>query len=779
MTLIDEVRMICRRLAAAGWREFLAVHGLDLEADDLRAELSKALPVRRERPEVQDFTLAGVRGIEPGQPAASLLYHLLALPDVHPAQPHLSFPTLQELDTIENYIFASAQRRLADFSNAVVAVFAYQYRAGFRSTHGLHADLSYARTGIGRVGTRPPFYDGARRSFWPIEGDKDEFCVMPARYGAFLAEVSVPSSRDSVLRSDDRDRAQTFVFPRHKLFAGTECLQDTSIALEFREWHGSEKLRRIHTAGGIDSLDGFDIDAAPFVRDSAQLMTLQRVGATVLVVPISAPSLVHIARQLNSVSGRDEIVRFHVPKATRSNRFSSSLQIPATNQGRSAPEYVNIRTRVRDASTIDDLNVLPASQFDTLLASGGYDAAHYLDGTCDGAVTADVRGMAAAIAQYPAYSVISAPDFMPRIDQVDVQRWAESNLRRVGDHFRQGAPAPLSDGRQSGMSVIDGRKRRGRMPNRNVRDPTTPARAAFDSNDATNLTITAVVGGAASDNTETVPPRENRAATYLPDAASDVFAPGWDVSQDGDALGEFYQNYGLGSPFPEDAKLCAALNSFWPAAAPDAGRTFPELGAATAIPLLDEELGFHPEDPRVKTGEVSSHRGWDGEFGPFFRMDGLVNFCTLDRSDYTQNAAKGQIRPLLLADLDTREILRRMDALRFCIQKIPPPTDTVASTNLWLVAARQVLDWTGRDERLSLALAGAGYEFTFAMRVGVPSATKERNRSVWRVRQVTRCQISADLLVWAVDGGKNSEAKRPAFEGVLSGFPSTMAVRHT
>ena len=70
--------------------------------------------------------------------------------------------------------------------------------------------------------------------------------------------------------------------------------------------------------------------------------------------------------------------------------------------------------------------------------------------------------------------------------------------------------------------------------------------------------------------------------------------------------GKFYANYGLGSPFPEDAKLCAALNSFWPAAAPDAGRTF---GRLTALPLLQQELGLHPQHPKVLAGQAASSTG--------------------------------------------------------------------------------------------------------------------------------------------------------------------------
>ena len=90
---------------------------------------------------------------------------------------------------------------------------------------------------------------------------------------------------------------------------------------------------------------------------------------------------------------------------------------------------------------------------------------------------------------------------------------------------------------------------------------------------------------------------QKRFASFLPDAASNEFEPGWDVSLVRDDVGLYYAAYGLGSPFLEDAKLCAALNSFWPAVAPDASRTFhmglkSTFASPTAIPLMDNELGL-------------------------------------------------------------------------------------------------------------------------------------------------------------------------------------------
>jgi hypothetical protein len=52
--------------------------GLDLTANDLKKELLKELPgINREVNGFQDFAAEGDRGIEPGIPARTLLYHAL------------------------------------------------------------------------------------------------------------------------------------------------------------------------------------------------------------------------------------------------------------------------------------------------------------------------------------------------------------------------------------------------------------------------------------------------------------------------------------------------------------------------------------------------------------------------------------------------------------------------------------------------------------------------------------------------------------------------------
>src|SRR5690606_10991582 len=140
-------------------------------------------------------------------------------------------------------------------------------------------------------------------------------------------------------------------------------------------------------------------------------------------------------------------------------------------------------------------------------------------------------------------------------------------------------------------------------------------------------TVTAVVGAAPASQSLGAAPPTRRVPSWLPDAASDVFAPGWDVSQHQIDHQNMYAAYGLGSPFPEDAKLCAALNSFWPAVAPDSARAygwrpprpFSRFGnqLTTSILLTDRELGYHPLHPRVVQREVEAEPGWDGDSGPF------------------------------------------------------------------------------------------------------------------------------------------------------------------
>src|SRR4051812_30727937 len=73
--LLEKVQRACDRLARLGWRELLLKHGLDITARNLGEELSKFLTVDRAVQGFEDFAVCGERGVEPGLPAHSLLYH--------------------------------------------------------------------------------------------------------------------------------------------------------------------------------------------------------------------------------------------------------------------------------------------------------------------------------------------------------------------------------------------------------------------------------------------------------------------------------------------------------------------------------------------------------------------------------------------------------------------------------------------------------------------------------------------------------------------------------
>src|SRR5262245_20737476 len=118
MTLLEQVTVLCRRLAPKGWERLLALHGLRLDSSTLNDpgklanELARKLPaIDRTVMSFEDFSPAGSRGVEAGRPCCSLLYQALASPMVHPfiaglpdrSYPDSShYPTLRELDTLEN-----------------------------------------------------------------------------------------------------------------------------------------------------------------------------------------------------------------------------------------------------------------------------------------------------------------------------------------------------------------------------------------------------------------------------------------------------------------------------------------------------------------------------------------------------------------------------------------------------------------------------------------------------------------------------------------------------
>lgn len=794
MSLIDDVKLICDRLAPLGWRDLLlrvTRNRLDISQPNAAAlQVALLAPI----PDL-DLTVAGFEDFSPGLPASgmapgsfarSLLYHALASPLVHPfvagnaPAPPASYPTLAELDTVENLICALQPFDLTAFlqenPEAVIAVFAYQYRAGARAAHRRYADMAYSRTGVARVGTVAPIYDPQVRSWRLNNGNGDtSLAAMPARYGAFLAVRRRPGTRDAVLEGTPADLQLRYFFPVRKVFEGTECFSapGMDVSLTVLEYHRNEKLRRVHVAGNIPAMPIFDMDAPPFFRDSQNepgLITTRAEGSSFIVVPRSGP-LVRTSLQ-RLANGTLATARFVVPplqldaEGEPINRFATSLEIPAEGEDeyRIAPEYVNIRHEYRGEGTAPrDLNSLPGAQFVTKLDNGGYEAVHFIDDTCDGALLIRVSGIQneiPAARQLPAFSLVTAPDFFPNADQAAISRWAAT----VGQHFLAGGPAPLSANQSDAAANLD-----------ILRPGTTRKAFVRDDRTMTHVTSTLEFPG-----TLLQPPEDGQqsdgAVSWLPDAASDVFAPGWDVSLSRSGNSPLYfSSNGLGSPFPEDAKLCAALNSFWPAVAPDASRTFGWL--PTGIPLLDAELGHHPNSPAAAAGAPAG-RGWDGEYGPFFEVvsgDMVINHAEIDRSDYVSNALANRIHSAGLERVNSHEMITRMETLRSCIRRLPPGNDSVPKSRLFLVTAEKVPDWSARPDRLVAQLDGPGYLMVFA---AIDGNAQPDPADATRVRQpiavatgsgepvIHTCQLSIEgtkpvLMAWRTGSGQINSRTNP------------------
>jgi len=152
----------------------------------------------------------------------------------------------------------------------------------------------------------------------------------------------------------------------------------------------------------------------------------------------------------------------------------------------------------------------------------------------------------------------------------------------------------------------------------------------------------------------------------LPDGAAGLFDPGWEVSQDRTPENLFFlTSYGLGTPFVEDAKLCATLSTFWPGVSPDSAREFqpdkqddgePQTWP-TIAPMTDEELGIVEANEQGWEGFLP----WDGLLGPHLvTVDGerMVNYPDLIHTDYLETV--DQFTAALTAKVDLDEYVARV-----------------------------------------------------------------------------------------------------------------------
>lgn len=126
--------------------------------------------------------------------------------------------------------------------------------------------------------------------------------------------------------------------------------------------------------------------------------------------------------------------------------------------------------------------------------------------------------------------------------------------------------------------------------------------------------------------------------------------------------------YQLASLFTEDARICAALGSYWPGVAPDSTRTFePRNVSATVIPLTDNEIGLLDQP------------AWDGRSGPsLIELEGrtLVQYQAYEYGDYTQAALDGRISLAATGQTSTKQYHQRVLGMRRAYQAVGAGSDT-------------------------------------------------------------------------------------------------------
>lgn len=645
MSLIQKVKELCDRLAPLGWRDLLiaATDGsLDIQqptTDALRAELTKRLPIiNRSLTGFEDFAAEGSTAIAKADPSRSLFYHALNSPLVvrdHKGRPLGAFPTLTELESVENFVFSLAALDLQEFidthgkQNIAVVIFTHDYRVAGQTVDGQHADLCFSRTGVARVGTNGPRYFPDWRTLWPEDEDNPHnFRVLPAKFAAWLAVKTkgkmarVSPILDNQAGQRDGEPKRTFWIPHHKLFAGPECLKGLTLDVDYKTSLFNLKIQRIHKDLKTSPLP----TKFPYVIRDEQIaaITSDPVFGAGWLVPKPRPRLVEPAI-INGVP---------LTYTVSPSRVDVFAAVEPARRG--APSYVHARTRVRNG-VFEDLNDYE-DVIHEMKANGPYKALHYIDFTGEGWVSGQVSQLAPFnLSMVPAYALVSAPDLFPSSGQFDVSEWARSN--QVSEGFLKSLwnipPTPLSEIR---------------LPP-NLQLPGNPFGQSDD-------TISAVVGMGSPVGTVPVWPAVPNVlrASSLPDHAAGVFAPGWDVSTDILAGVTHLAGYGLGSPFPEDAKLCAALSTFWPAVAPDVFRTFvTPIGNTdgTIAPLTDEEIG--------QTGDLP----WDGIPGPRIVTEhgsAFVEFASFLNADYVQQAIQNRFSLRLTARISANEYESRMIA---------------------------------------------------------------------------------------------------------------------
>jgi hypothetical protein len=638
MTLIEQTLGVCRRLDGAGWRDYLLrVSDLDIRQPTpqaLRTELLRPLKkIDRDAAGFEDFAAEGVRAIEPGKPWLSLLFHALAAPQLGGSEV-ADFPTSDEIEIVENFVFGANPPTMGDLrlrsgvAPLAVVVYAVEYRPAIQTVHRKHADLCFSRTGIARIGSAPPQYVPQARGYISLGSRPGEMQAVPCRYSAYIAAQfsgNAASFGPMLFRHGGMDAegnpvtpdsSRKFWVPLHKLFSGAECIRDRTTDLRFTTDHRNEKLRRIHLwmeeQGFPVSFSGAALKQSPFVLSEKEVAEIVvTAGGSLLVKPLPCPLVEQVIIDYQALTLKV------VPGGATG---SASFRIPSRPSGaRTAPEYVYVR-QIAPGFGQPARNLTDSPAIVKAVNTGEYHAQHYLDRTGDGWILAEARGLALDISQnLAAYSLLAAPDLYPSIREAEVFTWWSDSVgpatqATLFPDFEGSLPMePLCDARITANITY-----------RNVSSIAVSS-PIFVSNDDSYTAIVSQFDACMGAPTRLNAVDDGRVGT-LPDCASGLFAPGWDVSMDlnddeNSVNGVLHlAAYGGGSPFLEDVRLCSAESGFWPALAPDTSRLYVPPSGPTVTPIPQSRLG------------------WDGLSAPQLIAPGVAAFHSLAYSDYVQQA---------------------------------------------------------------------------------------------------------------------------------------------
>lgn len=742
--------------------------------------------------------------------------------------------------------------------NYILAVFAYEYRPAYKTPDSApYADIVFSRTGIARIGEYRKNYDAEKRCFInepENQTNKKSSAVTPARYGLFLAKV-LPCRSVKLYSEESRDykgfifvKQRSFLQPIRKIFDFDQMIGGGKLV--FYESHLNEKLRKLAVNGNVEIPGPFKKDEAPFIKISksnsdanpangpySRLVDIEKQGSSLLVSSVPA-KLINVAVQNGKIIGV-KVNEVKGKKFTSDRRYTSfkilehrgkDISDYILSEGvfarykptrfsapRNAPMFLNIRNKVDDDATQYQNMGAHTENFEHEINTGGYCTALFEDNICEGSISCKIKTNSTSYLRtkiLPAYSMVAAPDFFPFVDSYDLVEYDKQS----DSSFLEGGIENLSYCRLG--------------PNPEIQDPTKEEQqTAFPYRKTTNTpeyqqateeknnlfvndiefnvsdTMLAIISSAGTPvNTKYTGSkayqspqfRDYLATSYLTDTAAFVFAPGWEASYsslDNDTNHVFLATFGLGSPFPEDMKLCAAANGMWPVASPDAARTFQgslealptpkailkltdETVPPTAIPLLDVEIGIHKGHPALndpKTG-LTECFGWDGEQGPFIEYHNdqfMINFTDIGRADYVENVLNPKVgfNMSMLRYIDCKELINRIECLRKC--KLKVEGKKYRYSKLWLISAEKVADWNkgalalGVPENLAGTsknwvteakkdIQGSGYLYVFAAPVYEPNLDpkdyqwiepKSKRRRMAFTKLIV-CQVTVDNIAW-------------------------------